>query len=93
VHEVGAFSAQIVPTFGAKRADFLRETCTFYARIVFISCTDLAGIWHECALSLLLDSFALLHGSRRSLGGFPCYEDGVGGGPQRSRARSDGVNP
>jgi hypothetical protein len=33
VHEVGAFSARIVQTFGAKRARFVRDSFSFRARI------------------------------------------------------------
>jgi len=37
-------------------AGFVHEVCKFSARIVFVSCTDLARLLHGCALSLLLDS-------------------------------------
>jgi hypothetical protein len=40
VHEVGAFSARIVQTFGAKRARFMRESFSFRARILQESGTN-----------------------------------------------------
>jgi hypothetical protein len=73
----------------AVRARFVRESFSFRARILHKSCTIAARMRAEFVARFV----ALLHGSRRSLGAFPCYEDVIGGGPQRSRARQRRSEP
>jgi hypothetical protein len=86
VHELGAFSARIVQTFGAKRADFLHETCA-----------DLAGIAHDsgtkCALRLLLDSFSCSMVRGVLLAAFPAMRMCSAAARSGQGRVSDGVNP